>query len=146
MSTKLTSNVRGSDFQCLVNGTQGFAIGTLGAGEGIILQIVGFSLKSSKIPLEGTRIACVQTPIPSGKIGEGPLLRFFLRGGGGVCTQVSTRILLCVRCEVHFNLSRATTGRSSGGGMFQAFFTGRNLIKLLRQDDVILFFQLARSK
>ena len=38
-------------------------------------------------------LACVQPsppPFPSGKIGEGPLLRFFLReGAGGVCTPAT---------------------------------------------------------
>ena len=32
------------------------------------------------------RVACVQTPLPSVKIGEGALLRFLLRGGGGLYT------------------------------------------------------------
>ena len=29
-------------------------------------------------------VACVQSPLPSGKIGEGALLRFFMRAGGSV--------------------------------------------------------------
>ena len=43
----------------------------------------------------GFRLACVQTPSPQEKFEKGPLLRFFLRGGG-VCTQARFRSVLCV--------------------------------------------------
>ena len=45
----------------------------------------------------GFRLACVQTPLPSGKIWEGTPSPIFPEGrGGGVCTQARFRSVLCV--------------------------------------------------
>ena len=49
---------------------------------------------SIAFPTVHKSLACVQIPpVPSGKIGEGPLLRFFLRGEGSLHRQEGDGIL-----------------------------------------------------
>ena len=52
------------------------------------LALVSEARAPTKKPQLAQCIACVQTPLPSGKIGEGPL-SLFMRGEGRVCTQAT---------------------------------------------------------